>query len=372
MIDQSSPRIGIDARFVIGSDHHPHGALLRELLWHNFTEQHPFHYLLFHNEENLLPWYWLNCPNVTFIFVDNGQCGERWGYWRHFDPAVRSARLNLFVSPFYRFPLGAWLAGIPMLHMIHDVSQLTVDPQLLPARFRSRWKRLQILIGFSLYARLARRTVTVSSHAAAEISRVLHLSHTRIIVIPNCYLMAQAMHAPALLVQGSYLLFIGADMPKKNLRGLLAAWPMIQLRFPEVQLVLRSNDSLGHVSRAKGVVLLDEYLDREELDELILNARALVLPSFHEGFGLPVLEALAMGTPVCVSEGTALEEVAADAAVLFDPSSPESIAAACCSVLSFTPQQRKQQRQRCIDRAAHFVPSCVLPSLLQLMHRTAL
>ena len=119
----------------------------------------------------------------------------------------------------------------------------------------------------------------------------------------------------------------------------------------------------------EGVIVQGERLEQSVLHTLIRNASALMSPSFHEGFGLPVLEAMALGTPVLVSRGTALEEVAGEGALLFDPASADSIAATCCKVLGFTPSQRKEQRQRCRHQAEQFLPTRIRPQLLRLIQQ---
>jgi len=364
-------RVGIDARFVIDWDH-PHGALLRELLKANEQEKHPVHYYLFHVQQLLTPQPWLKCSNVTTVLVNCHGSSERWAYWRFFDSAICSFHLDLFLSPFYRIPLRAWLAGTPMLHMIHDVSPLTVPPDLLPERFQSPWKRFQILVGFWVYARIAKRTISVSEHAAMEIRQVLSMPRSRLAVVPNCFSADLVRENSESTPVNPYLLFIGVNMPKKNLQGLLNAWPIIRERFPHSQLVVRSNlTTEEQASCPEGVVVQGERLEQSVLHSLIRNASALVLPSFHEGFGLPVLEAMTLGTPVCVSRGTALEEVAGEGALLFNPASADSIAATCCEVLGFTPSQREEQRQRSRRQAEQFLPTRIIPQLLRLIQQTA-
>ena len=92
------------------------------------------------------------------------------------------------------------------------------------------------------------------------------------------------------------------------------------------------------------------YVDKSELARLYRGAAALVLPSRYEGFGLPVLEAMACGTPVVTGTGGGTEEVAGDAAVLVDPRDPAEVAAGIEEAVA----RRDDLRARGLDRAAQF------------------
>jgi glycosyltransferase involved in cell wall biosynthesis len=118
--------------------------------------------------------------------------------------------------------------------------------------------------------------------------------------------------------------------PRKNLTRLLAAWQRIQPRLDGLSLVLVG--AKGHVFRDAGLaapppgVHLTSYLGDDVLPAVYGGAEAFVYPSVYEGFGLPLLEAMASGTPVVTSNVTALREVAGEAAFTVDPLDIESIA----------------------------------------------
>lgn len=132
-----------------------------------------------------------------------------------------------------------------------------------------------------------------------------------------------------------YVMWAGTIEPRKNLPNLLAAFGRVDT---DRMLVLAGprgwNLELGDVvdgSRSRVVTL--GFVPRDDLPGLYAGADAFCFPSLREGFGLPVLEAMAQGTPVVTSAGTATEEVAGDAAVLVDPHDPDSIAQGLSRVL---------------------------------------
>jgi len=132
-----------------------------------------------------------------------------------------------------------------------------------------------------------------------------------------------------------YILFVGALEPRKNLIGLLEAFCQLKesKRVPH-QLVIAGGkgwlyqeflDRLDS-SKYRDQIRLLGYLPYGELPSLYHNAAAFVYPSFYEGFGLPVLEAMASGTPVVTSNNSSMLEIASGAAHLVDPANSEEIA----------------------------------------------
>ncbi|MBK8020393.1 MAG: glycosyltransferase family 4 protein [Chloroflexi bacterium] len=128
-----------------------------------------------------------------------------------------------------------------------------------------------------------------------------------------------------------YFLFIGTLQPRKNIARLVAAFRLWQERHPDdpASLVLAGGKGwlfdpmwLGGVER----VILPGYVDAADKGAVYAGALALVFPSLYEGFGFPVLEAMACGAPVVCSRTSSLPELAGDAALLVDPESTEEIA----------------------------------------------
>jgi glycosyltransferase involved in cell wall biosynthesis len=133
-----------------------------------------------------------------------------------------------------------------------------------------------------------------------------------------------------------YLLFCGTREPRKNLPRLLEA--VRRLDNPEVELVLAGpagwkGDVTNGSSDLGGRVRALGFVPYEELGALYEGAELVVYPSLAEGFGLPVLEAMAHGAPVVTSAGSATEEVAGAAALLVDPLDTDAIASAIDRIL---------------------------------------
>ena len=121
-----------------------------------------------------------------------------------------------------------------------------------------------------------------------------------------------------------YLLFVGTVEPRKNLRGLVEAVGLLEEPLP---LVVAGAEGWGDIDiPAGGDVRFIGFVPAADLSGLYAGAEVFCYPSEREGYGLPVLEAMAQGTPVVTSRGTATEETAGGAAVLVDPSNPADIA----------------------------------------------
>ena len=150
--------------------------------------------------------------------------------------------------------------------------------------------------------RLVPLGVDVAKVDAAEVARVMAL-----------YLLPQR-----------YLLFVGTVEPRKNLRGLVEAVGLLEEPLP---LIVVGAEGWGDIAiPSGGDVRFIGFVPAADLGGLYAGAEVFCYPSEREGYGLPVLEAMAQGTPVVTSRGTATEETAGGAAVLVDPSNPADIA----------------------------------------------
>jgi alpha-1,3-rhamnosyl/mannosyltransferase len=186
--------------------------------------------------------------------------------------------------------------------------------------------------------------VMVSSHyAAAEVMRELQIPPARVHVCPPGQpSWAADVREQRRTVAPAHILFLGTLMPRKNVGTLLDAYAQLRSAVPDApQLWLAGHSTPAAAAwearcrrpPLQGHVRLHGYVDEVQRRRLYASARMLVLPSYEEGFGLPVLEAMACGVPVVVSSRGSLPEVAGDAARPVDPDNVDALAAEMRSLL---------------------------------------
>jgi glycosyltransferase involved in cell wall biosynthesis len=221
------------------------------------------------------------------------------------------SRLDVLHCPTFRGPLAP--PSCPLVVTVHDLAVLRH-----PETF-NLWTRHYSRLCVSRVARAARLVIAVSEHTKRDLVELLATAETKIRVVPNG--VAETFRPDGPAESGDYVLAVGTIEPRKNLERLAAA-----SRSLGVELRVAGARGWGRVELGSGVRELGRVSD-EELARLYRGALCLAYPSLYEGFGIPILEAMASGTPVVTSRGGATEEVADGAAVLVDPLDPDAIAA---------------------------------------------
>jgi glycosyltransferase involved in cell wall biosynthesis len=228
-------------------------------------------------------------------------------------------------------------APCPIVITLHDMS-LFVHARLHPLK-----SQLFVRPIIPVAARHAAAIITVSQHAKCEIVNGLQIAPDKVHVIheaaaPQYHTITDSaelnrvrqryhLHKP-------FVLYVGTIEPRKNLTRLVTAFAQARRQQPDLELILVGqlgwkyasllkaieDLKLGHAVRRLG------YVPDEDLPALYTLARLLAFPSLYEGFGLPVVEAMACGTPVLTSNGSSLAEIAANASYLIDPLDVDDIA----------------------------------------------
>ena len=251
--------------------------------------------------------------------------------WWYYSGLPRSARgLDVLHCTTFRGPLRA---PVPFTVTLHDLG-LVRHPELFP-----RWHRHSGRAGIARVARAADRVLAVSEFTKREAVELLGVPTERVTVIGNAVDTVFTPNGP--FAEGDYVLAVGTLEPRKNLRRIAEAASRIGAELRVVG------------ARGWGGVDTPGWLGEvpdEELAALYRGARVVAFPSLYEGFGLPVLEAMASGAPVVTSGGGAMEEVAGGAAVLVDPVDVGSIAAG----LEEAAARRDELRDRGLERASAY------------------
>ncbi len=273
----------------------------------------------------------------------------------HADGRLLYHETNMITKPF---------EGATIVH-VHDLSWLH-HRELHPAE-RIKW--IERNLGRTI--RDATRFVAVSEFTAASFSHEFNVGRTRIDVVPNAASRSfrprsEAEAQPSLarhdLVDRSYLLSVSTLEPRKNFDRLVAAHRALpkteRERFP---LVIAGKPGWGATlenreadeGRRDGTLRLLGHQPDDVLVDLSARATCIAYVSLYEGFGLPVLEAMASGTPLIASSTTATGETAGDAALLVDPTDVEQIGEALARIIR-DPSLATSLRGKGLARAAEF------------------
>ncbi len=253
---------------------------------------------------------------------------------------------------------------LPIVRRVRH-SVITVH-DLVAFKYPQMFPKSQSLVKRELMSRsvkMADGIIVPSKATARDLQDILRVPPEKIAVIPHgvrpasCGRASQRRERP-------YFLAVGTIEPRKNFEGVIQAFAQFvhETRLAgEVELVVVGKKGwlyqpvLDAPARwhVKNAVSLLEYVPEDLLRSLYQHSLALVYPSFYEGFGLPVLEAMAYGTPVIASDRGALAEVCANAALIVDPTDIDQLAQSMMKIWQ-DPQLRKSLSQRGRQRAQQY------------------
>ena len=271
---------------------------------------------------------------------------------------LRRLGAQLYHSPYYLMP---YRLSLPVVVTCYDLIPL-IWPQ-----FFSPGQRLLYRLMHWLALAAAHTVLAISETTRADLIRYLRLDPRRCVVTPLAADPAFTPQEPASVARvrqryglpENYVLYCGSNKPHKNLPRLVRAFaalppttpPLViaghwDRRYPQSQ---RLAVAIGLAGRVKFIGAPPE----EDLAALYSGATVFVFPSLYEGFGLPVLEAMACGAPVICAHTSSLPEVAGEAALFFDPCDETALTQALATVLQDA-DWRDELRTRGLRRAAQF------------------
>jgi len=250
---------------------------------------------------------------------------------------ARRDGIDVLHCPTQRAPVRS---SVPLVVTFHDLAVLRH-----PETFNS-WTRTYSRTVLPRVVKAASRVIAVSEFTKRELLELLDVPEEKVRVIPNA--VGRPFSADGEAAAGDYVLAVSTLEPRKNLPRLMEAYRRAGLN--GLPLLVAGASGWGGVRvEGDGVRWLGEVGD-DELARLYRGARAVAYVSLYEGFGLPVLEAMACGAPVVAARNGALEEVAGGAAVLVDPLDPDAIAAGLNEAI----ERRDELRPLGISRARTF------------------
>lgn len=241
---------------------------------------------------------------------------------------VNKLRVNVHWGAGFVLPL---LSTRPMVVTVHDLTF-----QLFPS-VHELIKRYYFPAMIKAAINKAKYVLAISDSTRNDLHRLLPISRGKTVVTLLAARRFSSLMPRALTLDQSesrgyrYVLFVGTVEPRKNLERLIAAWRSISpLDRGDAKLVIAGAtgwlvDNMLSQSGADDAIVFKGFVGDDDLAELMCGATAFVYPSLYEGFGLPVLEAMAQGIPVLTSNVGATREVADGAALLVDPASIPSI-----------------------------------------------
>ena len=276
--------------------------------------------------------------------------------------AVRRYQVDVLHSPVFVAPLSLPCASVVS---ILDMTCFTLPEQ------HPRVKEIYFRTMIPPTARRAARIIAISEASKQDVVTLLGMPAEKVevtylgvdlaIFCPGAF-KGQAGELEARYgVRRPYVLYVGKLEPRKNLPVLIEAFASIAQQFPDYQLVLAGNpgwdyqaiyETAARVSLGKRIQFTG-FVSEADLPALYAGADLFVYPPSYEGFGFPVLEAMACGTPVITSNVSSLPEVAGDAGLLVDPLDIAELTEAMRKVLSDS-ELRQRMREKGLERARQF------------------
>jgi len=280
---------------------------------------------------------------------------------------AKNLQADLLLCPYNTGPI--WLSSLPNILVVYDLIFMENDLDYSTSSIQNMGRKYRRFVVPKAVLR-ARHILTCSEHTKRQIIDSLGVSGEKITVIPFALADEWFDPAPRLPASDPYLLAVGGEVPSKNCHRLLQAMRLVIKQKPGLVLKLvgikqKFHSLFQNLAVQLGIednVQLMPRLSEELLRATYANAAAFVCPSLFEGFGIPLLEAMASGIPIASSNTTSLPEVAGKCAIYFDPLDIDAMAEAILISLDGS-AATKARVDDGIIRAREFSRSAILPRL---------
>jgi glycosyltransferase involved in cell wall biosynthesis len=361
-------KLGIDCRDLIAGSLNGIGRFVGNFLRAVSLTESPPDLVLYGNQHTQfeLPDDW-GAP----IEAETRRAGEAATWWWDrvtLPRLVRRDRLDVFLSPYFKVPS---IKSCPVVNTIHDLLFMRMPPAVSG---RSAVYCRAFRSFAASFAERAAAVMTVSEYSARDVAELLDVPQWKIHIVGNC--IGPEFHPgcthdqidaarQACDIGKPYIMYVGNFGPHKNVEGLLQAFADLDetLRNGHQLLLVGREDKwtpqLRQAASGLGIgstVRMPGHVPDEHLPALYAGTSAVVTLSRWEGFGLPVVEAMACGAPVMCSDRASLPEVAGGAALLVDPDSRDACSTELARLLTDS-DLRDRLRAKGLERATAFAPS---------------
>lgn len=282
-------------------------------------------------------------------------------FWTHFRFPIElwRDRPDIFFTPIQTIPF--FLPKCKIIVTIHDLAFLK-----FPNDFTFK-DRLKLSFHTKRAVKKAEKIIVPSQVTKNDIIEYYKIGSEKIEVIYHGFT-SQQLPASSYQPANKYILFVGMIQPRKNIQGLIEAFEILKnsIQHPRLQrcsicgqaassiqlIIIGSKGWLwkkvfekAEKSKYKKDIIFTEQLSSEKLLEFYQNAEVFVLPSFYEGFGLPILEAMANGVPVIAGNNSSMIEIVGEAGILINPYKPKEIAEAIKKII-----QDKNFKEKLVEK----------------------
>jgi glycosyltransferase involved in cell wall biosynthesis len=281
------------------------------------------------------------------------------------------------LSPYIKAPI---FSPCPFITTIHDLLFL-ITPHYTGWRYKL-YNELFKIFG-RIISKRAASIITDSEHSKRDVIKIFGIPDKKVhviflgiskeyMVIGEVDLIKEVKRVYG--IEGKYILYIGNFKPHKNVKRLIEAFADVKDEFLDLKLVLGGKkDKYVHLlkdtAEKLGImdkVIFTDFIKDEDLPYLYSGAELFVYPSLYEGFGLPVLEAMACGTPVICSNTTSLPEVVGDSGILIDTKDAKNITSAILTLLK-NDKQKEILIKKGLERAKGFATDRYSSKILSLI-----